>query len=35
LLPSLKDQRFLITGGTGSFGRTMVSRPLIRRESGN
>ena len=28
MLPSLKDQRFLITGGTGSFGRTMVSRPL-------
>ena len=28
MLPSLKDQRFLITGGTGSFGRTMVSRLL-------
>ncbi len=28
LLPSLKDQRFLITGGTGSFGRTMVGRLL-------
>jgi UDP-N-acetylglucosamine 4,6-dehydratase len=28
LLPSLKDQRFLITGGTGSFGKTMVARLL-------
>jgi UDP-N-acetylglucosamine 4,6-dehydratase/5-epimerase len=27
-LPPLKDQRFLITGGTGSFGRTMVARLL-------
>jgi UDP-N-acetylglucosamine 4,6-dehydratase/5-epimerase len=28
LLPSLQDQRFLITGGTGSFGQTMVARLL-------
>ncbi|MFG1608611.1 polysaccharide biosynthesis protein [Actinoplanes sp. NPDC049265] len=28
MLPSLKDQRFLITGGTGSFGQTMVARLL-------
>jgi UDP-N-acetylglucosamine 4,6-dehydratase len=28
LSPTLKDQRFLITGGTGSFGRTMVARLL-------
>jgi UDP-N-acetylglucosamine 4,6-dehydratase len=28
LLPTLKDQRFLITGGTGSFGQTMVTRLL-------
>jgi UDP-N-acetylglucosamine 4,6-dehydratase len=28
LLPSLKAQRFLITGGTGSFGQTMVARLL-------
>ncbi|MGA5301795.1 polysaccharide biosynthesis protein [Nucisporomicrobium flavum] len=27
-MPSLKDQRFLITGGTGSFGQTMVGRLL-------
>lgn len=26
--PTLTDQRFLITGGTGSFGRTMVGRLL-------
>jgi UDP-N-acetylglucosamine 4,6-dehydratase len=28
LLPSLTAQRFLITGGTGSFGQTMVTRLL-------
>jgi UDP-glucose 4-epimerase len=28
LLPSLTAQRFLITGGTGSFGQTMVARLL-------
>jgi UDP-N-acetylglucosamine 4,6-dehydratase/5-epimerase len=28
LLPTLQDQRFLITGGTGSFGQTMVARLL-------
>jgi FlaA1/EpsC-like NDP-sugar epimerase len=28
LLPLLKDQHFLITGGTGSFGQTMVARLL-------
>jgi UDP-glucose 4-epimerase len=28
LLPSLQDQRFLITGGTGSFGQIMVARLL-------
>jgi len=28
VLPTLTDQRFLITGGTGSFGRTMVTRLL-------
>ncbi|GAB1643008.1 type 8 capsular polysaccharide synthesis protein Cap8E [Krasilnikovia sp. MM14-A1259] len=28
MLPTLKDQRFLITGGTGSFGQTMVARLL-------
>lgn len=28
LLPSLQDQRFLITGGTGSFGQTMLARLL-------
>ena len=28
MLPSLQDQRFLITGGTGSFGQTMVTRLL-------
>ena len=28
MLPTLTDQRFLITGGTGSFGRTMVTRLL-------
>jgi UDP-N-acetylglucosamine 4,6-dehydratase/5-epimerase len=28
LLPTSSDQRFLITGGTGSFGRTMVGRLL-------
>jgi UDP-N-acetylglucosamine 4,6-dehydratase len=28
LLPTLRDQRFLITGGTGSFGQTMVARLL-------
>ncbi|MFI5494849.1 polysaccharide biosynthesis protein [Actinoplanes sp. NPDC051859] len=28
MLPSLQDQRFLITGGTGSFGQTMVARLL-------
>ncbi|WFE28158.1 polysaccharide biosynthesis protein [Solwaraspora sp. WMMD791] len=28
MLPSLSDRRFLITGGTGSFGQTMVSRLL-------
>jgi UDP-N-acetylglucosamine 4,6-dehydratase/5-epimerase len=28
LLPTLSDQRFLITGGTGSFGQTMVARLL-------
>ncbi|MCA2213264.1 polysaccharide biosynthesis protein [Wangella sp. NEAU-J3] len=28
MLPSLSDQRFLITGGTGSFGQTMVARLL-------
>lgn len=27
-MPTLKDQRFLITGGTGSFGQTMVARLL-------
>lgn len=28
MLPALTDQRFLITGGTGSFGQTMVARLL-------
>ena len=28
LAPSLVDRRFLITGGTGSFGQTMVRRLL-------
>ena len=28
MLPTLKDQRFLITGGTGSFGQSMVARLL-------
>ncbi|GAB1694368.1 polysaccharide biosynthesis protein [Krasilnikovia sp. M28-CT-15] len=28
MLPTLQDQRFLITGGTGSFGQTMVARLL-------
>jgi UDP-N-acetylglucosamine 4,6-dehydratase/5-epimerase len=28
LLPTLKDQRFLITGGTGSFGQSMLARLL-------
>ena len=28
MLPSLTAQRFLITGGTGSFGQTMVTRLL-------
>ncbi len=28
MLPSLTAQRFLITGGTGSFGQTMVARLL-------
>ncbi|GGL04428.1 polysaccharide biosynthesis protein [Mangrovihabitans endophyticus] len=28
MLPSLTGQRFLVTGGTGSFGRTMVGRLL-------
>ena len=28
MLPTLKEQRFLITGGTGSFGQSMVARLL-------